>query len=125
MDAAMRVLQREGGGNALVAQILEEAGLSTRAFYRHFTSKDELLCALYRRDAESVARYIARRVTAAPTPRDAVDAWIRAVLSIAFDPYRRRRAVLINATTAHAGPGIAVEDRYRIDIMVASLEAAL
>ena len=31
-------------------------GLSTRSFYRHFESKDQLLCALYRHEAEAGGR---------------------------------------------------------------------
>jgi AcrR family transcriptional regulator len=38
-----------------VADILNEADLSTRSFYRHFASKDQLLCALFRREAEAAA----------------------------------------------------------------------
>ena len=41
--------------SATVQDILDEAGLSTRAFYRHFGSKDDLFHALFRREAELVA----------------------------------------------------------------------
>jgi AcrR family transcriptional regulator len=125
LDAAMRVMMRRGGGDALVAQILKEAGLSTRAFYRHFASKDDLLCAVYRRDAESMARYIERRVAATATPRDGVEAWVRAVLSIAYDATRRRRAAVMVAAGVNAGAGIATEHRHRIAIFVAPLRAVL
>ena len=52
-DAALVVMERNGYHDAAVADILAEADLSTRSFYRHFESKDQLLCALYRREAEA------------------------------------------------------------------------
>src|SRR5271157_754429 len=60
MDAAVEVLRRNGGNEATVADILAEAGLSTRAFYRHFHSKEDVVRALYRRDAESFGRHLRR-----------------------------------------------------------------
>ena len=35
-----------------IADVLAEAGLSTRAFYRHFTSKSDLLLAIYEHEVE-------------------------------------------------------------------------
>src|SRR5947199_263952 len=55
VEAAHRAMRRNGFSGATVADILAEAGLSTRAFYRHFASKDELLLAMYRRDSSAVA----------------------------------------------------------------------
>ena len=55
LDAAMEVMGRNGYVDASVADILREANLSTRSFYRHFESKDQLLCALYRHEAENAA----------------------------------------------------------------------
>ena len=43
VHAALAVMERNGYQDAAVAEILSEAGLSTRSFYRHFQSKDELL----------------------------------------------------------------------------------
>ncbi|MGA7416454.1 MAG: helix-turn-helix domain-containing protein [Acidimicrobiales bacterium] len=55
LDAGLVVMERNGYQDAAVADILAEADLSTRSFYRHFESKDQLLCALYRREAEAAA----------------------------------------------------------------------
>ena len=46
LDAALVVMERNGYVDAAVADIFREADLSTRSFYRHFESKDQLLCAL-------------------------------------------------------------------------------
>src|SRR5438445_5358235 len=84
VEAANRVMRRNGFNGATVADILAEAGLSTRAFYRHFASKDELLLAMYRNDSHAVAARIAARCDAAPTAAGALAAWLDEVLSLAY-----------------------------------------
>ena len=54
IEAALAVLRRQGAAGLTVAEVLAEAGLSTRVFYRHFASKDELLLALFDADNEVV-----------------------------------------------------------------------
>src|ERR1700757_2246539 len=83
-DAALVVMQRNGYADVAVADILAEAGLSTRSFYRHFESKDQLLCALYRHEAEAVADRLAAKVHAAATPLAALDSWIEEIMSLSF-----------------------------------------
>ena len=68
LDAALAVMERNGYVDAAVADILREADLSTRSFYRHFESKDQLLCALFRREAEAAAVRLHAKVDAAPDP---------------------------------------------------------
>ena len=89
MDAAVEVLRRHRGEDATVAEILVEAGLSTRAFYRHFEGKEEVVRALYQRDAESFGARIRRRLDQAGSPRAALEAWVEEILGLAYD---RRRA---------------------------------
>src|SRR6202050_5878896 len=74
LDAALAVMGRNGYVDAAVADILREADLSTRSFYRHFESKDQLLCALYRREAEAGGVRLHPKGGAAPRPRAAVRA---------------------------------------------------
>ena len=94
IDAAYRCLLARDGATVSVTAILAEAGLSTRAFYRHFESKDSLLLALFRRDsdrlrAEARARWRAVRRGAYP-PWCAVFA-VRPVLALALPTSWRRR----------------------------------
>jgi len=91
MDAAVEVLRRNGGNEATVADILAEAGLSTRAFYRHFHSKEDVVRALYRRDAESFGRHLRRAMAQAPDPTTALETWVDELLSLAYDRRRRER----------------------------------
>ena len=70
--AALEVLRRHEGEEATVADILQEAGLSTRAFYRHFGTKEDVVRALYERDARSFGGHLLRRVEAAGDPEEAL-----------------------------------------------------
>ncbi len=53
VDAAYGCLSEPHSGPIPVAAILQRAGVSTRAFYRHFESKDELFLAMLRRSVTS------------------------------------------------------------------------
>jgi AcrR family transcriptional regulator len=91
IDAGLVVLRRSGSESLTVADVLAEAGLSTRAFYRHFDSKDALILAIYARDSERAREQMQRRLAAAATPRKALDVWIDETLALAFDTRRARR----------------------------------
>jgi AcrR family transcriptional regulator len=100
LDAAFEVIRRKGYGEATVGDILAESGLSTRSFYRHFGSKDELLHALFRRDAEQFAAAVKQRVEAAPNPAAALEVWIDEILGFGFDRPRTRRAAVLGSAAA-------------------------
>lgn len=85
LSAAADVV-REGGVGALsIAKVLARSTLGTRAFYRHFGSKDELVAALFLDMASAEVRRLEQRMAAAPDPVRAVAAWIDARLELAFD----------------------------------------
>ena len=90
MDAGLAVLARDGAAFT-VASVLREADMSTRAFYRHFQSKDELVVAVYERDAEETIVRLAKRVGEAVEPRGAVDVWVDEILALVYDSRRVRR----------------------------------
>src|SRR6185436_14982334 len=71
--------------------VLAEAGLSTRAFYRHFDSKDALVLAIYAHDSERARKQMQKRLADAPSPRAALDIWIDETLGLAFDARRAAR----------------------------------
>ena len=74
--------------------VLREAGLSTRAFYRHFSGKDALFLALFEQEAMRADLRLRARVEQADGPVDAVREWIVAVLAVVYDPRLARRALL-------------------------------
>lgn len=94
LAATLEVLRRNAGEEATVADILQKARLSTRAFYRHFETKEDAVRALYERDAEAFAARLQRHVDEAADPPAALEAWINEVLGLAFD---RRRAERVSA----------------------------
>jgi len=54
LDAAAVVLAREGIQGASVEHICEQAGFTRGAFYSNFSSKDELVMALFEREREAM-----------------------------------------------------------------------
>lgn len=76
---------REDGLSALsIARVLERAELGTRAFYRHFGSKDELVAAMFLDMAIAEVIRLRERMAPCPDPIHAVAAWIDARLDLAF-----------------------------------------
>ncbi|MHB1518756.1 MAG: TetR/AcrR family transcriptional regulator [Acidimicrobiales bacterium] len=102
MDAALTVMRRNGFLGASVQDILDFAGLSTRAFYRQFQSKDDLLLAMFRTASGPDVIQITRRVEAAATAVDAVHIWVDELLAIAYDRKRIQRFVMFNVVARQA-----------------------
>jgi AcrR family transcriptional regulator len=124
-DGALVVMERNGYADATVAGILAEAGLSTRSFYRHFDSKDHLLCALYRREAESAAERLVARVSAAATPLAALDTWIEEVMSLGYDERKAARVAVLASPGAMRAEGYADETAHAIKLQTAPLQELL
>ncbi|MCW2831621.1 MAG: regulatory protein TetR [Aeromicrobium sp.] len=91
ISAAYRCLDITGGTSLAVTDILHTAGLSTRAFYRHFKTKDELLLEMFRRDREIVIAELQAAVTSANHPADALRRWIDVLFELVSDQRKRRR----------------------------------
>jgi AcrR family transcriptional regulator len=85
LTAASTTLRERGIRGLSIAAVLERAAIGTRAFYRHFDSKDELVAALLLEMARAEERRLRRRMAAARTEIDAVAAWIDGRLDLAFD----------------------------------------
>ncbi|HEY7916479.1 MAG TPA: helix-turn-helix domain-containing protein [Acidimicrobiales bacterium] len=124
MDAALKVMRRNGFQGASVQDILDRAGLSTRAFYRQFQSKDDLLLAMFRTASAADVEEVVRRVGEASTTVDAVRVWIDEVLSIAYDRKRIQRLVMFNAVARQA-VGYEAEEASLQDRLVSPLLQAI
>lgn len=85
LAAATTTVREHGVDGLSVAAVLQRAGLSTRAFYRHFGSKDDLVAAVFLEGARAEKRRLKRRMGSAATEIEAVAAWIDARLDLAFD----------------------------------------
>jgi AcrR family transcriptional regulator len=85
LSAASGIVREDGVGALSIAQVLNRAQLSTRAFYRHFGSKDQLVAALFLEMARLEMLRLRQMMAAAPDPVRAVAAWIDGRLDLAFD----------------------------------------
>ncbi len=85
LAAASKSVKEHGIRGLSVAAVLEQARLSTRAFYRHFDSKDQLVAAVFTEMARVEALRLKRKMAAATDPVEAVAAWIDGRFDLAFD----------------------------------------
>lgn len=82
LDAALAVMSRCGtDSRPRVADIVEAAGLSNDAFYRHFRSKDALVVALLEDGADRLHGHLTHQMAKAATPEDAVRTWVEVILA--------------------------------------------
>lgn len=125
VDAGLRVLRARGAAGLTVAEVLREAGLSTRAFYRHFRSKDELVLAIYEQEAVRAQARLRERMAAARSPQAAVEAWIDETLLLAFDPRRARRTRVLAAEGARLQAEHPTEFARILDGLLEPLAGAL
>ncbi|HEY1842759.1 MAG TPA: TetR/AcrR family transcriptional regulator [Mycobacterium sp.] len=85
VTAASEVLREQGVRRLNVAAVLDRAELSTRAFYRHFESKDQVVAAVFLEMAGAEKRRLQRKMAQVGNPVEAVAAWIDGRLDLAFD----------------------------------------
>jgi AcrR family transcriptional regulator len=85
LSAASKIIREQGVRALSIAGVLNRAELSTRAFYRHFDSKDELVSALFLEMARAETRRLRRKMAASLDPVHAVAAWIDGRLDLAFN----------------------------------------
>jgi AcrR family transcriptional regulator len=85
LTAASKSVREQGVRGLSIATVLDRAQLSTRAFYRHFESKDELVAAVFLDMARVEMLRLRRKMTMAATAAEAVAVWIDGRLDLAFD----------------------------------------
>jgi AcrR family transcriptional regulator len=85
LAAASKSVREQGVRGLSVAAVLERAQLSTRAFYRHFESKDQLVAAVFLDMARVEMRRLRAKMADTANPVEAVAAWIDGRLDLAFD----------------------------------------
>jgi AcrR family transcriptional regulator len=95
LDATITVLGRTSFDRATLDEILAEAGVGTRAFYRNFTSKSEVLDALRDEQERRLATRLDDIAASSGSPRAALEACVDDLLAIAYDPRRAARATML------------------------------
>lgn len=86
ISAAWDVLERTGFEGFKVASVIRAAGSSTKAFYRHFGSKDAMLLALLLDETKRASIRFAARIAGTSSPTDAVNMWIATMIGAAARP---------------------------------------
>jgi AcrR family transcriptional regulator len=81
VDATFALIQRTGSLDPSMRDILAEAEISTQAFYRYFTSKDELMLVLLDEGRRRLIDTLKRRMEKTSSPADRISAWIEGVLA--------------------------------------------
>ena len=125
LAAAETVLARAGYAGLRVDDVLAEAGLGTRAFYRHFRGKSELFLAVFDREIGRADERLRAKVGAAGEPEQQVRAWIDANLALAFDPRLARRTRLFLAERHVVATEFPAEVERCVRLLLGPLEGAI
>jgi len=84
--ACVKVMKRTGDFSPRVKEVIDEAGLSNQAFYRHFTSKEELILAVIDAGTRDLDVYLRRRMGAVDDPVGKIRAWVSGFAAQAISP---------------------------------------
>ncbi|CDO06773.1 TetR/AcrR family transcriptional regulator [Mycolicibacterium cosmeticum] len=86
IDATYECLLEPHEGPVPVAAILARAGVSSRAFYRHFESKDELFLAMLQNLTAALSGWLDDIARGPGTPAEQLRAWIGQMFALATEP---------------------------------------
>jgi AcrR family transcriptional regulator len=125
IDATYRVIGRTGSFDPTLRDILQEAGLSTQAFYKHFRSKDEVLLVLLDDGRQRLLGYLGHRMRKATTPAGRVQAWIEGVLAQAANPDAASRTRPFMANRDRLAERFPAEQQASVDQLVDILAEAV
>ncbi len=109
LAAAVRVMQRVSPDAPRVSDIVAEAGVSNKAFYRYFAGKDELILAVMERGVALVVSYLEHQMAKETTPAGKIARWIRGCARAGGRPGLDRHEP--GAGRADAGDGRAPDGR--------------
>jgi AcrR family transcriptional regulator len=81
VETTFSLIEHTGSLDPSMREILAESGLSTQAFYRYFSSKDELMLALLDEGRRRLVETLQRRMARASDAPAQVRAWIEGVVA--------------------------------------------
>jgi len=84
--AGVAEMTQDSSVDPRVSDIVRRAGLSNKAFYRHFRSKEDLLFAVLVEQMRIEAQQFEDRLETETKPLERVRGWIWGVLELALDP---------------------------------------
>jgi len=106
MQAGYRLVAQSPDRAITLQDILTESTLSTRAFYRHFSTKDQLLVAIFEADSDRVRAELEQRIASAPSAVDAFLVWIDQWIAIMFEPRRTARTQVFVSSPFRTATGM-------------------
>jgi AcrR family transcriptional regulator len=121
VEATYRVIERTGTVDPTLRDILRECHLSTQAFYRYFTSKDELLLVLLDDGGRRLLGYLTHRMERASGPDGRIRAWIAGVLAQAADEGAAGRTRPFVANEARLAERFPAEQQASVDLLAGML----
>jgi AcrR family transcriptional regulator len=125
LAAAESVLAAQGYAGLRVDDVLDAAGLSTRAFYRHFSGKSEMFVALFDREMSRAQQRLRAKLAGASTPEAKIEAWVAAMIALAYDSRLARRTRLFLVERQVIAREFPDEIARCIGLMLEPLEAAI
>ncbi len=125
VDATYRLIERTGGVDPSLREVLAEAGLSTQTFYRLFRSKDELMLVLLDDGRRRLLGYLEHRMARATSPEDKVRAWVQGVLAQASNPEAAARTRPFLAEQDRLVEHFPHEQQASVDLLVGLLVDSL
>jgi len=125
VDATYRLIERTGGIDPSLRDVLAEAGLSTQAFYRFFRSKDELMLVILDDGRRRLLGYLEHRMARASSAPDKVRAWIEGVLAQASSPEAAARTRPFLADQDRLAEAFPQEQQASVDLLVGLLAEAV
>jgi AcrR family transcriptional regulator len=81
LATALELVQESGRADFTLQDVVDRSNLSLRAFYQHFTNKEEFLLALYENVQGQFIEAIRQEVAAADGPMEQLEAFCRGFLS--------------------------------------------
>jgi AcrR family transcriptional regulator len=125
IKAGVAVMQRTQTTDPRVSEIVQEAGLSNQAFYRHFKSKDELLLAILDDGQRRLVEILRRNMAEESSGMAKVTRWTEVILSQATNSSvaQATRCFVLNGNRLRAL--FPAESRHYEDLIAAPLREAL
>lgn len=122
--AAARLMARDGELEPNMRELLADAGISTRAFYRHFPSKAALISVVVEEIYNEMVDTLQQHSHAEPSAENKLRSWISAALDYAANPdlaTRGRAMVVHQAQLSREYAAVFVEAGRTLNSQVAAI----
>ena len=123
LAAAMKVFARRGFAATRVEDVLEEAGVARRTFYRYFTSKEDVLAAVYELATGELLRALDDAAESVVDPLSSVRAGVDLYLDFHVENAGLLR-VLVEQSVRSDSPLAGHRRRFRAHILRVLVQAA-